>query len=191
MTTVLDLDGVLRLWPANSEVEALETRHGLPRRTFATLALDQQLLTLVTTGRLSKAEWRSLVASQVGKDATDEWFNRPTTIDATVLAEVDALRANGTRVVLFSNGTDELDDELERLDLLVHFDRVYNSAALGWCKPAPQAFAAVCKLEQCKPASLWLVDDRIENIRAAVASGWQATLYKAGRGIRRTTQCMG
>lgn len=182
-TVVLDLDGVLRLWPSDGDVEAIEARHGLAVGAFNEMALAPYHLGRVTTGRLRKQEWRDLVASGLGAAAADEWFARATTVNQDVATAVTGLRDRGFRVVLFSNGTDELERELATLGVLDLFDHVYNSWFLGHCKPDAAAFGAVRALEGCAPGDLWLVDDVEANVTAARQAGWNAHLYRLGESI--------
>ena len=46
-------------------------------------------------------------------------------------------------MVLLSNATDRLEEDLERLGVLHEVDEVYNSSRLGLAKPDPRIFAAV------------------------------------------------
>ena len=116
----------------------------------------------------------------------DYWFARDARVDEAVLAECDALRAAGMRVVLATNQEHLRADYLmERLGLGEHVDGIVYSAAVGARKPDAAFFAAA--VERCGVAAgaCLLVDDTAANIAAARRAGWQAALWSEGASLTR------
>jgi putative hydrolase of the HAD superfamily len=108
--------------------------------------------------------------------------HRGTVVDETV-ERLEALRSDGHRTYVFTNGTDHVPAELELLGLARLFDGVFNSADLGVAKPDQQAYAAAHQAIEADlgrvvaRGSVWFTDDRDENVRAAREFGWYAELF--------------
>jgi putative hydrolase of the HAD superfamily len=103
-------------------------------------------------------------------------------VAATVEA-LERLRHDGRPTYLFTNGTDLITHELDQLGLSYLFDAVVNSAVTGLAKPDPASFAAAHAVIEghqgraLAPADVWFTDDRPENVAAARAFGWDASLF--------------
>jgi len=65
----------------------------------------------------------------------------------------------------------------ETLDLRADFDAMHYAADLGYAKPDPQFYSEIERRTGLRPAELLLIDDRQENVDAAVIAGWQARLW--------------
>ena len=65
---------------------------------------------------------------------------------------------------------------------LREFDRRYISGHMGVIKPEAQIYRMV--EEECglDPATLLFTDDRVDNINAAMARGWQTHLFEGAKG---------
>ncbi len=61
----------------------------------------------------------------------------------------------------------------------------YLSHELGLVKPEPASFLRVLELERCAPADAIFIDDRAENVDAAVALGMDGILFAGAAGFRR------
>jgi 2-haloacid dehalogenase len=94
-----------------------------------------------------------------------------------------ALRAKGVPVFALTNfGADAFDYALTQYDFLGEFDRAYVSGRMGVTKPSPAIYAAVEADCGVRPVGLLFVDDRAENIAAAVARGWQGHQFDGADG---------
>jgi len=85
------------------------------------------------------------------------------------------------KVVLFSNSLGAMAKEVLKKRHLTgkqFFDRIFVSNEMHMAKPDKQAYEFVLKRLKVKPAESMMVDDRMENIKAAKALGMQAILYK-------------
>ncbi len=98
-----------------------------------------------------------------------------------------ALRARGIPVFVLSNfGAENFPLSAAQFPFLAEFDRRYISAELGLIKPDPAIYAHV--EDDCGLAAqaLLFTDDRIDNIEAARARGWQTHLFEGAGGWANT-----
>lgn len=103
---LFDLDGVIRHFPSTPALE-IERRVGLSRGSLDAAAFAEPLITEVTTGRISRAEWVSLVGAAVGSPAAAvEWGTQRGEVDAGALDLLTELRAAGLDTAILTNGTD-------------------------------------------------------------------------------------
>lgn len=99
------------------------------------------------------------------------WFAQDARLNGALLKAVGDLRAKGWRVILVSNQESERAAHLwTGLGLRNHADEVYVSATLGYAKPDPRFFEAVCN----KEGSCHFLDDDARNVEAARCVGWRA-----------------
>jgi putative hydrolase of the HAD superfamily len=98
-------------------------------------------------------------------------------IDESVVELVDRLRKQ-VPVVLLSNASTRLTDDLKLSGILDRFDAVVGSADLGACKPDPEAFAAAVERAGVPAARCLMIDDLPENVAGARAAGMQAVRFE-------------
>ena len=109
--------------------------------------------------------------------------HRGSVVDETV-ERLEALRSDGHRTYVFTNGTDHVPQELELLGITRLFDGVLNSADFGVAKPDPLAYAAAHRAIEADLGrvvvrdEVWFTDDRDENVAAAREFGWDAELFR-------------
>jgi putative hydrolase of the HAD superfamily len=97
---------------------------------------------------------------------------------------LEALRDAGWRMAVLSNHVPELDRLAAGLGLDVYFEALLSSAAIGYEKPHPEAFAHALRV--CgSPARVWMVGDNpLADIAGAQAAGIPAILVRAGTSVR-------
>lgn len=189
---VFDLDGVVRDFAPGDTDPSIEAALGLPAGTVAATAFRPDLLGPTVVGRQSFGQWYAAVCRELehlvpepGRvhEHMQRWrAHRGTPVDETV-ERLDALRSQGHRTYVFTNGTDLVPHELELLGLSRLFDGVINSADLGHAKPEPEAYArahAVIERDlgrEVPPSEVWFTDDRPDNVAAACEFGWDAALF--------------
>lgn len=126
-TLLLDLDGVLRLWP--TDYSALEEEHHLPAGSVARAAFEATLLSQAITGRITDHEWRCEVerrlalaypSSEAAK-AVAAWSKPAGFVHHEVVHLVTRAR-NNCVVGLVTNATDRLLRDLAELGLLQKFE---------------------------------------------------------------------
>jgi putative hydrolase of the HAD superfamily len=67
---------------------------------------------------------------------------------------------------------------------LAHGHHAYLSHELGLTKPDPASFQRVLELEGCAPADAIFIDDRAENVDAAVTLGIDGILFTDAASFR-------
>lgn len=94
-----------------------------------------------------------------------------------------ALRAKGVPVFSLTNfGMETFEVARVKYDFLNEFDRQFISGHMKVIKPDPRIYEMVeqdCGLD---PSTLLFADDRIENIEAAQARGWQGHIFTDSQG---------
>jgi putative hydrolase of the HAD superfamily len=183
---VVDLDGVLRLWDPE-EIAQVEAGHSLPPGSIHATAFEPPLLEAAITGRITDAQWRAEVATRLsgqhgvdGSAAVAGWSQSCGRIDPTVLAVIRRERQR-RQVVLLSNATTRLHDDLAVLGVTDEFDAVFSTADLGVAKPDGRAFREVCARLGVVPAHCAFVDDSPANVHSAIDLGMRGHVYRTSQ----------
>ena len=195
-TLLIDLDGVLRLWP--KDFSAIEGAHNLPAGSLAKTAFEPALFEQVATGKLSDSAWRSEVGRRLGcahpssraNDAVVAWSQHVGSVHAEVLRLVMDVRKKCV-VGLVSNATDRLQSDLSALRLTEHLDFVINSSDVGFAKPSKNIFKHALATAGAQPGETLFVDDSLKNVRAAKALGMRAHHFSSASGLRDFMQQAG
>ena len=189
---VFDLDGVVRDFAPGDANAAIEAALGLPAGHVAATAFRSELLVPTITGRQSFDEWYAAICHALEEVVPEParvhehmvaWrAHRGIVVDETV-ERLEALRSDGHRTYVFTNGTDYVPQELKLLGITRLFDGVLNSADFGVAKPDPEAYAAAHRAIEAdlgrvvaRP-EIWFTDDRDDNVTAAREFGWDAELF--------------
>ncbi len=99
------------------------------------------------------------------------------------VALMRALRRKGIPVFALTNWGDEhFDIAARHFGFFNEFDRAFVSARLGLIKPDPAIYAVVERETGLAPAALLFVDDKAENVTAALARGWRAHQFESWQG---------
>ncbi|WP_035932459.1 HAD family hydrolase [Knoellia aerolata] len=185
---LLDLDGVLRHWDA-SHAATVETTYGLPPGVLTRAAYDPARFVPALTGAVDDRTWRdSVVAAlavehgDVARDAVTEWMLPAGRVDPDVLEVVRRARTMA-RVILLTNATSRLHDDLERLGLVDEVDGVVSSADLGLAKPDPDAFSRAALRHHLMFSEIAYVDASRQNIATAEILGITSHLYEDVEGL--------
>ena len=173
---LIDLDGVLRQWPSNDA--AIEISHGLALGSIRTAAFEPSLLAQAITGQISDDAWREKIAEALQvqrggselKGAILQWSAQLGKINQEVLAVITSLPID-ISLVLVTNATSRLDDDLSALGLNQTFTAVVNSSAIGVVKPNRIIFDAALAEVNCLPNEAVFIDDSPQNVEAALALG--------------------
>ncbi|WP_331771736.1 HAD-IA family hydrolase (plasmid) [Embleya sp. NBC_00888] len=145
-------------------------------------------------GRVSQAEWGRRVTAALAPDLIpridltsfgDHWYT-DRRIDTHLLAELHALRQQGTRIGLLTNSVAEWEPHRRAL---LHaaaphlfpglFDTVIASHVCGLSKPDPRILAHAERVAGVVPRQCLLIDDVAANCAAARARGWRAIHHVA------------
>jgi putative hydrolase of the HAD superfamily len=171
-----DLDGVVRHWPEEGAA-AVEREHGLPAGALAAAAFEPALLRAATTGEITDEEWRSRIAAALAAEygdqaqaAVEAWNALDGILDAEMLALLAEVRA-AVPVVLVTNATTRLEQDLRAAGLEGRFDAVANSAELGVAKPDRLMFERAAGLVGVPLSDCAVVDDRPSHLEQAREAG--------------------
>jgi putative hydrolase of the HAD superfamily len=186
---IIDLDGVIRHWDAE-HAPTVERRLGLPAGSLGSVAFEDDRLQRAMDGRLSFAAWCEEIGAVLG-DAhgvdpalvAQAWAEAGWDIDLTVVDLVAAVRSR-VPVVLLSNATTRLREDLERSGIDDAFDAIVSSADLGAAKPAREAFQAAATLIGVPLDRCLFVDDTQSHVSAARALGLRAEVFTDAEALR-------
>jgi putative hydrolase of the HAD superfamily len=129
-------------------------------------------------GRITIDEYLDLTVFYEPRPFTREAFVRAMTNESQVLHPdslhiVAGLRHSGRyTVAMLNNESAELNDyRIHQFALQQCFDCFFSSCYVGLRKPGPQIYLLALKLLQRRPHECVFIDDRSENVAAAVAVG--------------------
>ena len=104
----------------------------------------------------------------------DRWIEMAAPVIPRSLRLKEALQAKGVPVFSLTNfGIQSYDHAAEHYPFLRAFDRDFISGHMGMIKPGPAIYAALEEGSGLSGDALLFTDDRIDNINAANARGWQ------------------
>lgn len=187
---LLDLDGVLRIWSAD-HVRPAERTSGLPVGAIRRTAFAKDILMPAITGQASDQQWRQEIVKRLQIEfpaadcarAVKMWSKSVGMVDQDVLAFVQEFRRSGP-VVLVTNATTRLPQDLKELGLSGEFDTVVNSSTIGAAKPDEAIYNAALSAAGVEPCDAIFVDDASDNVDAAVRLGMAGHLYRGIRTLR-------
>jgi len=181
---LIDFDGVLRIWNRDNDRRAEEVV-GLPFDAIRRVAFAPDILMPAITGRISDAEWRSTIVARLrrqfphldAQQAVGLWSASPGTIDHAVLDVLRRCRKK-TQIVLITNATSRLSQDLQQLALVDEFDYVINSSVVGAAKPDSAIFKAALEAAKVPPSAALFIDDTPGYIPAATELGIIGHVYQ-------------
>ena len=188
---LIDVDGVVVTttphWSTDLERDFGFDKAALRAHFFAPFWAD------IVTGhddllpRLAQA-LNTMKSNVKASDLRDYWFRRDADLNLAMLDWIADRRQAGHRVMLATNQDHSRATYLmENLGLSAHCDGIYHSASLGAAKPNPLFFHKIYTAEQRAVRDLILIDDTMENVRAARVEGWRAHHFT---GVAQLTTAM-
>lgn len=141
-----------------------------------------------TSEHRERERWRSIVSAALDDvDAADEClaellahFGRPSAwrCDSHVRSVFSSLATRGLALAIASNYDGRLRGAISELPGLAHVSHLAISSEIGWRKPAPEFFKAVCRQLGLTPQSVLHVGDDLQNdYNGARAAGLHAVLF--------------
>ena len=94
-------------------------------------------------------------------------------------ALIEALKAKGYRLFVLSNMSKEFIEFLREQEVYRNFEGEVVSCEEHIVKPDPAIYTTLTERYGLNPAETLFIDDRKENITAAVAQGWQGYHFDA------------
>jgi len=184
-----DIDGVIRFYDTDA-VTRLEERAGLPAGTTAAIGFAPENDLHLLLGRITRQQWADSIVQGLVPDvprAEAQMLAKAFTEAAswTDRAVVDLLRRVRSRcpLVLVSNATTWLDDDLELLGLADLADDVVNSSLVGVAKPDRRIYEIAAARAGVPTDRCLFVDDREENTTAAAELGMTTVLYRSAAAL--------
>ncbi|MFE5591392.1 HAD family hydrolase [Streptomyces sp. NPDC056549] len=179
-----DFDGVLRLWDPDG-MTALDREMGVPEGTLAAAAFRPGLLDAAVTGQISDDQWRERVADDLtaicgsarAQGLVHAWSALTGRVDVDVLELLTDVRRR-VPVVLVSNATTRLEDDLAALGLAGTFDTVINTARIGVAKPDCRVFEAAAHSVGADLRRCLFIDDTLGHVTAARETGLTGLHYQ-------------
>jgi len=130
-----------------------------------------------------------IAPSARAEDLIAYWFEMSSRIIQPVLSDVREARNQGTPVYLATN------QDHSRADYLMHtmglrdeVDGIVYSAKAGYQKPDARFYSFAENATGYRPDELIMVDDKLENVEAAKASGWLAVHWFGSEGLSAILQ---
>lgn len=177
---LIDLDGVIRVWdPADDR--CAESIGGLPHGALTRAAFSPDLLLPAITGGMSDARWRERIVERLRSDFPGADAERA----------VRAWSEGAGRVVLVTNATSRLPEDLRRLGIDGDFDAVVNSASVGVVKPRSEIYATALASAAVPAGHALFVDDAPGNVVAASELGMAGHLYRGAVDLAQRLQAFG
>ncbi|WP_245791760.1 HAD family hydrolase [Actinacidiphila rubida] len=179
-----DLDGVIRFFD-HRELNRLEEESGLQAGDTLRTAFTPERERALLLGRLTRAEWAASITegltARVGGSRAGElaaaFTGAPNRVDPEVVGMLGRLRGT-VPVVLVTNATVWLDEDLARLGLHDVADAVVNSSRVGVAKPDPAIYAIAAERAGVPAGRCLFVDDSAANVEAARAAGMSGLHYR-------------
>lgn len=174
---LIDFDGVIRHWQSGA-IEKVENRLGLPNGTLFSVAFSESLLLPTITGQQSHTCWTQKVRDQlskkfdsaIGEELIEAWENTIGIIDRDF---INSIRSNSpnSKLVLVTNATDKLSQDIYDSNLSESFDFIINSSVVMVAKPDAAFFARSIELLGCRFGDCVFIDDTLKNVQAAKELG--------------------
>lgn len=181
---LIDLDGVLRVWPADDD--GLENQFGLPSGEIRRVAFSKAFIAPAITGTVTDEEWRGMVSAELScrhpacdaEGAILAWSESSGEVASETVSVLRSI-AMDIHLVLVTNATTRLWHDLAALGLSGLFYAVVNSSSVGAAKPDSKIFSAAMEAADCSPGQALFVDDALENVQAAEALGIRGHVYES------------
>ncbi len=179
-----DLDGVY-FTPRGKESfhQALTEEFGMPADVRDHLMYKSEQMAQLVRGQISNEDFWDHVRTIGQINATDaeltaRWV-RDYEIDLDVQRAVHHARAQGYKTCVCTNNNGiRLPALEEKFNFMSDFDFIASSHETGYCKPAPEMYAALLKGVGVAPGELVYADDNAARLAGAQELGIQTFVYE-------------
>ncbi|MER5353703.1 HAD-IA family hydrolase [Kitasatospora sp. NPDC002551] len=186
-----DIDGVIRHFD-HREVARLETAAGLAPGTTFEVAFAEELGRRLVLGGLTRAQWTAEIAGGLGSGVpagraaalAAAFTGSPVRADGEVVALLRRARRRAP-VLLVTNATLWLEEDLAALGLADLAEGVVNSARVGAAKPDPAIFRVAAERAGVAPEGCLFVDDSARNVAAAAGLGMTTVRFRTPLDLAR------
>ena len=180
---VFDLGKVLVDFDYSIAARKVAARSAKPLAELVSLLSTSPLVVQYECGAVSRRTFFEEVRDAIGFSGTMQEFAGHfadifTEIPPMIAMQAE-LRRRGIPTYIFSNTNDLAIEHVERNFLFFkHFDGYIYSYEVGVMKPDAKIYEAMEKLCGRNGADIIYLDDRLENVQAGSARGWQALLHE-------------
>ncbi|MER6194272.1 HAD-IA family hydrolase [Streptomyces cyaneofuscatus] len=188
-----DLDNVIRFY-GTAPLAAREREAGLPVGLTMEIAYAPEIDLPLLLGRITPDAWVEAIAAglaertggdtELARTLGRALAEAPFRADAEVVALLRRARTH-VPVVLVTNATLQLGDDLALLGLTDLAEAVVSSAVEQVAKPDPAIYRIAAERAGVPAERCLFVDDRQENVDAATALGMTSVLYREPTDLRR------
>ena len=160
--------------------DTLREDFGLEASSFQSYVFRSERVDAVMTGQVDLydvvAGWLYEENSPVkSADFIDYWFSSDEYPDEEVLGWIKTTKARS--VMATNNEAYRTKHIAEVMGYSQHMEHIFASGHLGVAKPNSAFYEAIESWSGLSGSKILLVDDRLENIEAASARGWQAFYF--------------
>lgn len=189
---VFDLAGVLLEWNTMAVYDSLFRESGKDPSEFFSNILDPGIQDAISAGEPMAPLLDTLARSH--PDWADEIHAWSTRWDEMLVGPIHGsvsaaseLRERGYRVFILGNWSrDAFARATERFDFLTHFDGALLSGDCGYLKPDPHIFALAERQFDLQPGKTVFIDDRTDNVQAAISRNWNGIVFENPRQLYLT-----
>lgn len=179
---IFDLGKVLLEFDYHRAAAVLGPLSSVPPNEFKRIIDQTPLLHRFETGLMSTDEFVAEVRELTGFHGTSDLFHHTFGDIFWEIPEMIALQqrleANGIPTFIFSNTNELAVRKIQaNFPFFSGFSGYIYSYEVRSMKPAPGIYEAMEAMAGAKGADLVYLDDRLENIEAGAARGWQALLH--------------
>ncbi|MFF4988031.1 HAD-IA family hydrolase [Streptosporangium saharense] len=187
-----DFDGVLRVHDAWVQA-GIDHGYGLAPGSVLATALSPALIGPAVLGEITFEEWEAALVTEFtgllgsperAARLVGEFMAVPARVDERV-RELLALARRHVPVVLVTNATTRLEEELDGLGLTWFADEVVSSARVGVAKPDRRIYELAAARAGTAPERCLFIDDRRENVEAATLLGMTGVHFREAEDLRR------
>jgi putative hydrolase of the HAD superfamily len=182
---IFDYGGVISRWPSEQDKAMLAAAAGLSVQRL-TDAYWQRRPAYDLAEVDGAAYWQQVgliagrahaysgteVAELIRLD-TDSWLH----LEAQTVELIEELAVVGHRIALLSNAPAETAEAIAGLPVARHFEQLIFSCQLKTAKPDPECFTRALAILGAAAAEVIFIDDRPENVAAAVTLGMRSILF--------------
>ncbi len=182
-TVIFDLGGVLVRTENKLPRQKLAEKYRMSYQELSDLVYRTKTAELATIGKVSAEDHQQTILKNLNlpldsfSTFEDEFWGGDK-LDSHLVEFIQSLRGE-YKTVLLSNAWDNLRkllEELWKIDGV--FDHIFISAELGFAKPDTEIYKVVIDSLDQDPAELILIDDFVENVKAARESGLNAVHFR-------------
>ncbi|WP_033311682.1 HAD-IA family hydrolase [Streptomyces iakyrus] len=186
-----DLDNVIRFYDL-TRLARLEQLAGLAEGTTTRVAYAPETDLPLLLGKIGKEQWvETIVRGLLGEVSEPQarelgtaLAEAPFRADEVVVTMLRRIREH-MPLVLVTNATLELESDLASLGLSDLAHHVVSSARVGVAKPDREIYEIAAERAETAVERCLFVDDRLENIEAAVALGMTGLHYREPEDLRK------